>query len=135
MEKAQELFVLAKQAGVDAVKLQKRDDRRLSPARSTTAPTTATTLRPDVRRHREALEPIAAPLSSCRRAPAAGLVFFATAFDERARPARELDVPACDRVQRPPRAPLLRNLAAIGKPLIVSTGGATIEDVDRAVET
>ena len=29
VEKALELFVLAKQAGVDAVKLQKRDNRRL----------------------------------------------------------------------------------------------------------
>ena len=29
VEKAQELFVLAKQCGVDAVKLQKRDNRRL----------------------------------------------------------------------------------------------------------
>ena len=29
VEKAQELLVLAKQAGVDAVKLQKRDNRRL----------------------------------------------------------------------------------------------------------
>ena len=29
VEKAKELFVLAQQAGVDAVKLQKRDNRRL----------------------------------------------------------------------------------------------------------
>ena len=31
--------------------------------------------------------------------------------------------------------PLLRHVASFGKPLIVSTGGATLEDIDRAVET
>jgi len=31
--------------------------------------------------------------------------------------------------------PLLRHVARLGKPLVVSTGGATIEDVDRAVDT
>ena len=31
--------------------------------------------------------------------------------------------------------PLLRHVAALGKPMVVSTGGATMEDVDRAVET
>ena len=30
--------------------------------------------------------------------------------------------------------PLLRHVASIGKPMIVSTGGATMEDIDRAVE-
>jgi N-acetylneuraminate synthase/sialic acid synthase len=30
--------------------------------------------------------------------------------------------------------PLLRHIAAIGKPMLVSTGGATMDDVDRAVE-
>jgi hypothetical protein len=31
--------------------------------------------------------------------------------------------------------PLLRHVARFGKPMIVSTGGATLEDVDRAVNT
>ena len=31
--------------------------------------------------------------------------------------------------------PLLRHVASLGKPMLVSTGGATMEDVDRAVET
>ena len=30
--------------------------------------------------------------------------------------------------------PLLRHVASFGRPLVVSTGGATLEDVDRAVE-
>ena len=31
--------------------------------------------------------------------------------------------------------PLLKHVARIGKPMIFCTGGATLEDVDRAVET
>jgi N-acetylneuraminate synthase/sialic acid synthase len=31
--------------------------------------------------------------------------------------------------------PLLRHVASIGKPMLLSTGGATTDDVDRAVET
>ena len=30
--------------------------------------------------------------------------------------------------------PLLRHVAAFGKPLLISTGGATLEDVERAVD-
>ena len=31
--------------------------------------------------------------------------------------------------------PLLRHVARFGKPMIISTGGATLEDVDRAHDT
>ena len=64
-------------------------------------------------------------------------MFFATAFDEASADLlSELDVPAYKIASGDLRnTPLLRHVAAIGKPLIVSTGGATIEDVDRAVET
>ena len=139
VEKAQELFVLAKQAGVDAVKLQKRDNRRLfTRALYDSAYENENSFGPTYGAHREALEldrGAFAALQACARE--LGLVFFATAFDEASADLlSELDVPAykiasgdlCN-------TPLLRHVAAIGKPLIVSTGGATIEDVDRAVET
>ncbi len=139
VEKAQELFVLAKQAGVDAVKLQKRDNRRLfTRALYDSAYDNENSFGPTYGAHREALEldrGAFVELQACARE--LGLVFFATAFDEpSADLLAELDVPAYKIASGDLRnTPLLRRVAAIGKPLIVSTGGATIEDVDRAVET
>ena len=139
VEKAQELFVLAKQAGVDAVKLQKRDNRRLfTRALYDSAYDNENSFGPTYGAHREALEldrGAYVELQACARE--LGLVFFATAFDEASADLlAELDVPAYKIASGDLRnTPLLRHVAAIGKPLIVSTGGATIEDVDRAVET
>jgi sialic acid synthase len=138
VEKAQELFVLAKQAGVDAVKLQKRDNRRLFTRELYDSPyENENSFGATYGEHREALELDRAAfmgLKAC--AEELGLVFFATAFDEgSADLLDELDFPAykiasgdlCN-------TPLLRHVASFGKPLIVSTGGATLEDIDRAVE-
>ncbi len=63
-------------------------------------------------------------------------MFFATAFDEASADLlEELDVPAYKIASGDLRnTPLLRHVAAFGKPLIVSTGGATLDDVDRAVD-
>jgi N-acetylneuraminate synthase/sialic acid synthase len=139
VEKAQELFVLAKQAGVDAVKLQKRDNRRLyTRALYDSAYDNENSFGSTYGAHREALEldrGAYVELQACARE--LGLVFFATAFDETSADLlSELDVPAYKIASGDLRnTPLLRHVAAIGKPLIVSTGGATIEDVDRAVET
>ena len=139
VEKAQELFVLAKQAGVDAVKLQKRDNRRLyTRALYDSAYDNENSFGPTYGAHREALEldrGAFVELQACARE--LGLVFFATAFDEESADLlSELDVPAYKVASGDLRnTPLLRHVAAIGKPLIVSTGGATIDDVDRAVET
>ena len=64
-------------------------------------------------------------------------MFFATAFDESSADLlEELDLPAYKIASGDLRnTPLLRHVASFGKPMIVSTGGATLEDVDRAVET
>ncbi len=75
---------------------------------------------------------------SCRRSPSdLGVAFFSTAFDEASADLLEsLDMPAYKIASGDLRnTPLLRHVAAFGKPMIVSTGGATIDDVDRAVET
>ena len=138
VEKAQELFVLAKQAGVDAVKLQKRDNRRLfTRALYDSAYDNENSFGPTYGAHREALEldrGAFVELQACARE--LGLVFFATAFDEASADLlSELDVPAYKIASGDLRnTPLLRHVAALGKPMIVSTGGATIEDIDRAVE-
>ena len=139
VEKAQELFVLAKQSGVDAVKLQKRDNRRLFTRELFESPyDNENSFGPTYGTHREALEldqAAYAELQACARD--LGLVFFATAFDESSADLlEELDLPAYKIASGDlPNTPLLRHVASFGKPLIVSTGGATLEDVDRAVET
>ena len=139
VERAQELFVLAKQCGVDAVKLQKRDNRSLFTRKLYDTPyDNENSFGATYGAHREALELDAASyaeLQACARE--LGLVFFATAFDEASADLLEqLDLPAYKIASGDLRnTPLLRHVASFGKPLIVSTGGATLEDVDRAVET
>ncbi len=139
VERAQELFVLAKQCGVDAVKLQKRDNRSLFTRKLYDTPyDNENSFGATYGAHREALELDAASYAerqACARE--LGLVFFATAFDEASADLLEqLDLPAYKIASGDLRnTPLLRHVASFGKPLIVSTGGATLEDVDRAVET
>jgi sialic acid synthase len=64
------------------------------------------------------------------------VTLFATAFDQASADfLADLDMPAYKTASGDLRnTPLLRHVASIGKPMIVSTGGATMEDVDRAVE-
>ena len=139
VERAQELFVLAKQCGVDAVKLQKRDNRSLFTRKLYDSPyDNENSFGATYGAHREALELDAAAyaeLQACARE--LGLVFFATVFDAASGDLlEELDLPAYKIASGDLRnTPLLRHVASFGKPLIVSTGGATLEDVDRAVET
>ena len=139
VERARELFVQAKQCGVDAVKLQKRDNRRLFTRAAFDAPyENENSFGSTYGLHREALEldrDAYAELRDCARE--LGLVFFATAFDEASADLlAELDLPAYKIASGDLRnTPLLRHVAAFGKPLVISTGGATLEDVDRALDT
>jgi N-acetylneuraminate synthase/sialic acid synthase len=138
VETAQELFVLAKQCGVDAVKLQKRDNRRLFTRALFDSPyENENSFGATYGEHREALELDRAAFAELREcARELGLVFFATPFDElSADLLAELEMPAYKIASGDLRnTPLLRHVASLGKPLVVSTGGATLEDVDRAVE-
>ena len=89
--------MLAKQAGVDAVKLQKRDNRRLfTRALYDSAYDNENSFGPTYGAHREALEldgGAFVEVQACARE--LGLVFFATAFDEASADLlSELDVPA-----------------------------------------
>ncbi len=139
LERARQLLVAARDCGVDAVKLQKRDNRSLyTSARYDSPYDNENSFGATYGAHREALELDSgayAELQACARD--LGLVLFATAFDvPSADLLAELDVPAFKIASGDLRnTPLLRHVAAFGKPLIVSTGGATIEDIDRAVET
>jgi N-acetylneuraminate synthase/sialic acid synthase len=139
VERARELVRAAHEAGVDAVKLQKRDNRRLYTRALYDSPyDNENSFGPTYGAHREALELDRDAYVTLRdEARSLGLVFFATAFDEpSADLLAELGAPAFKIASGDlTNTPLLRHVAGFGKPLVVSTGGATIEDVDRAVET
>ncbi len=66
-----------------------------------------------------------------------GVTLFATVFDEpSADVMAELGAPAFKIASADLlNTPLLRHVAALGKPIFLSTGGGTMEDVERAVET
>jgi N-acetylneuraminate synthase/sialic acid synthase len=138
VELAQELFVAASHCGVDAVKLQKRDNRSLYTRAMYASPYDhENSFGATYGEHREALEfdvEEYKELQAC--AKELGLAFFATAFDvPSADLLAELDMPAYKIASGDlQNTPLLRHVASFGKPMLVSTGGATMEDVDRAVK-
>lgn len=138
VEKAKLLIHAAKECGVDAVKLQKRDNRRLYTRALYDSPyDNEHSFGPTYGAHREALELSASEWLELREFSwEEGVSLFGTVFDEPSADfLAELDLPAfkiasADLVN----TPLLRHVAALGKPVFLSTGGGTIEDVERAVE-
>src|SRR5918992_1355465 len=72
-----------------------------------------------------------------RYAAELGVDFFATAFDiASADFLGELDMPAFKVASGDVKStPLLKHVAAFGKPIIISTGGALVDDVQRAYDT
>jgi len=139
LEKAQDLFKAAKECGVDAVKLQKRHNRSLyTSALYNKSYDSENSFGPTYGEHREALEfGRAEYLELQAYAKELGLLFFATAFDfESADFLAELDMPVYKVASGDLKSTqLLEYIAKIGKPMIVSTGGATMEDVRRAYDT
>jgi N-acetylneuraminate synthase/sialic acid synthase len=139
VEKAKQLFDEAKACGAHAVKLQKRDNRGLYTRDMFNKPyENENSYGATYGEHREALE-FGRPEYRELQAYAAeiGITFFATAFDVASADfLAELDMPAykvasADLIN----TPLLRHVAAVGRPVILSTGGATLDDVRRGYET
>ena len=139
LEKAKALMRAAADCGADAVKVQKRDNRSLFTRELYDAPyDNENSFGATYGEHREALELDREGFLALRElARELGVVFFSTAFDAvSADFLAELDMPAFKLASGDLRnLPLLRHVASLGKPMVVSTGGATIADVDRAVET
>src|SRR5215218_5034038 len=137
--KARELFDRASECGASAVKLQKRDNETLFTRAAFNRPyENENSFGPTYGLHRQALELGKEELSELREyAAELRIDYFATPFD----------IPSADLLEALGMAfykiasadltntPLLKHVARFGKPMIVSTGGATLEDVDRAVET
>lgn len=136
LEQAKKLFDAAKEAGADAVKLQKRNNRTMyTKAFYNSAYNSENAYAPTYGEHREFLEfghKEYAILAA--HAKSIGITFFSTAFDiESADFLEEFDMP-CYKIASGDltNIPLIRHVAAFGKPMIISTGGAVLQDVERA---
>jgi sialic acid synthase len=139
VEQARRLIDAAKECGVNAVKLQKRSNRTLYTREFYERPyDNELSFGRTYGEHREALELGADDYRELlRHAREVGVTVFATAFDfESADLLAELDVPAFKFASGDLRnTPLQRHVAAFGKPMFLSTGGGTMADVERAVDT
>jgi sialic acid synthase len=138
LETAKEMFRQAQSCGASAVKLQKRDNRGLFTQAAFDKPyENENSFGATYGEHREALEFGRDEYAELKvYAAELGLDFFATAFDIQSADFLEaLDMPAYKIASGDLRnLPLMRHVAAFGKPIIVSTGGGTLDDVDRAYE-
>ncbi|MBI2617106.1 N-acetylneuraminate synthase family protein [Candidatus Gottesmanbacteria bacterium] len=139
VEICKQLFKAAKECGVDAVKLQKRHNKKLYTKEFyNSVYNSENAFGPTYGRHREALEFDKSQYRELQDyAKKLDLIFFATAFDfESVDFLEDLSMPAfkiasADVVH----LPLLRYIAKAGKPMIMSTGGARLDDVRRAQES
>jgi N-acetylneuraminate synthase/sialic acid synthase len=139
LEKAKALVHAAKECGADAVKLQKRDNASLYTRALYHSPyDNEHSFGATYGEHREALELSAAEWLELREfSREEGITLFGTAFDEPSADfLAELDLPAFKIASGDlTNTPLLRHVASLGRPLFLSTGGGSLEDVERAVET
>jgi N-acetylneuraminate synthase/sialic acid synthase len=137
--KAKQLIHSAHEWGANAVKLQKRSNRTLYTRAYYDMPyDNEFSFGTTYGAHREALEFAKDEYRELQAyARELGITFFATPFDfESADFLADLDMPAYKLASGDLKnTPLQRYVAEIGKPIFLSTGGGTIEDIDRAVET
>ncbi len=138
LQKAKELFRVAKECGVDAVKLQKRDNRTLFTREMyNKSYDHRNSFGNTYGEHREFLEFGRDEYKELQLyARELGVTFFATAFDiPSADFLAEMDMPAikiasADLVN----TPLLKHVAQKQKPILLSTGGGTLDDIQRACD-
>jgi N-acetylneuraminate synthase/sialic acid synthase len=139
LEKAQALFLAAKNAGADAVKLQKRHPSSLFTTELYNQPyENENSFGMTYGEHREALEfGRDEYLALQRYARDIDIVFFATAFDFKSVEfLAALEMPAYKIASGDlPNTLLQREIAKTGKPIVLSTGGGTLADIRRACDT
>jgi pseudaminic acid synthase len=140
-EKALRIVEAAKEAGADAVKLQTYTADTITIACNTEPfRIGGGTLWDGKTLHQlyaEAYTPWEWQPKLKRAAEALGMQWFSSAFDESAVDfLEEMDVPAHKVASfELVDFPLIRKMAATGKPLIMSTGMATLEEIEEAVAT
>lgn len=139
VEKCKQLISKAHECGADAVKLQKRDNKSLFTRQMYNAPyDNRNSFGATYGEHRDFLEfgrqEYRELIEYCDQL---GVIFFATAFDfNSADFLAQLDMPAYKIASGDLRSiPLLKHVASFNKPLIISTGGAAMEDIERAYDT
>jgi len=138
LDTCKELFRAAAECGADAVKLQKRVNRTLFTRQMyESVYNSENAYAPTYGEHREKLEFGFHEYRELQElARELGILFFATAFDAPSADFLEaLDMP-CYKIASGDltNTPLLRHVAGFGKPMLISTGGAHMEDVQRAYE-
>jgi len=138
VEKCKELIRQAKENGASAVKLQKRDNKNLFTAQMyNQVYDNPNSFGDTYGQHRDFLEFNRDQYVELQRySKELNIPFFATAFDfASADFLADLNVPAFKMASGDLKnIPLMKYVAQFKKPMIISTGGANIEDVQRAYE-
>jgi N-acetylneuraminate synthase/sialic acid synthase len=136
VETAKKIFDKAKEAGVNAVKLQKRDNKSLFTREMYDSHyDSENSYGATYGAHRDALEfGMGEYVELQQYAKELGLIFFATPFDLPSVDFLEnLNVPLYKVASGDLKsAPLLKYVAQTGKPVLISTGGGEMHDVQRA---
>ena len=139
IESAISLIRAAAAAGATAAKFQKRDNKTLfTSALYNQAYNSENSFGETYGKHREALEFGSDAYKICiTEAHKVGITFFATAFDfNSADFLDELKMPAYKIASGDlQNLPLLKYVAQFNKPMIISTGGATFQMIQNAVDT
>lgn len=136
LDVCKEMFKVAKECGADAVKLQKRNNRALfSKALYDQIYDNPNSYGHTYGQHREALEFNKEQYAELKAyAKELGISFYSTAFDLKSADfLAELEMPAYKIASGDVKnIPLLKHIAKLKKPMVMSTGGAEVEDVKRA---
>ncbi len=133
-----DMFVAAKKAGADAVKLQKRDNRALYTKEAyDKSYENRNSFGETYGEHRDFLEFGFDDYIELKNfAKELQIDFFSTAFDiPSADFLEKVGVPAYKIASGDLKTiPLLKHIAEFGKPILLSTGGGTLEDIKRAYD-
>lgn len=139
LETALKLITAASESGANAAKFQKRNNKKLFvPKLFNEIYNSENAFGETYGLHREALEFGIEEYKTCiSEAKKSGITFFATAFDtDSADFLQELKMPAFKIASGDiQNLPLLKYIATFDKPMIISTGGATLDMIDAAVKT